>query len=325
MKNTYHFSADQWFAEGQRVPYDNVGKCIVFDASHQSMEDGGLHVWQRVTDIHSSWPWVTMLPGFPDGSFGFVATEEYLKKSQTRRLYAEYVGMGDSDKPKDYAYSTVERADMVEALWKHHGIEKTALVTFDIGSLVALELLSRFIEKRGRGETPHTTITDLVCINGGLYVDSHSHPLMTTPFLKTVFGLMLTRIAQHSPSVFKMMAKPLWSKEYAVSDKEIAENHNAIRRRDGATFLSRAAGVIDEHKRNATRWDLTRIFDATYPAISYTIAGSEEDPFEWKQVVKAKKELGGRGVRIVMFPGGHMTTSEHPNLIADVVGVCRGN
>src|SRR5215831_15806717 len=33
------------------------------------------------------------------------------------KLFVEYVGMGDSDKPKDYAYSTAERTDLVEAIW----------------------------------------------------------------------------------------------------------------------------------------------------------------------------------------------------------------
>jgi hypothetical protein len=31
------------------------------------------------------------------------------------KLFVEYVGKGDSDKPKDYAYSTTERTDLVEA------------------------------------------------------------------------------------------------------------------------------------------------------------------------------------------------------------------
>src|SRR5437660_898727 len=33
------------------------------------------------------------------------------------KLFVEYVGMGDSHKPKDYAYSTAERTDLVEAVW----------------------------------------------------------------------------------------------------------------------------------------------------------------------------------------------------------------
>jgi hypothetical protein len=34
------------------------------------------------------------------------------------KLFLDYVGMGDSDKPNDYAYSTAERADLVEAIWR---------------------------------------------------------------------------------------------------------------------------------------------------------------------------------------------------------------
>ena len=62
------------------------------------------------------------------------------------RLYVEPVGQGDSDKPRDYPYSTVERADLVEALWRHHGVRRTVVVTFDYTSLALLELLRRDLD-----------------------------------------------------------------------------------------------------------------------------------------------------------------------------------
>jgi len=37
------------------------------------------------------------------------------------KLFLDYVGMGHSDKPKGFAYSTTERADLVEAIWRRTG------------------------------------------------------------------------------------------------------------------------------------------------------------------------------------------------------------
>jgi pimeloyl-ACP methyl ester carboxylesterase len=50
---------------------------------------------------------VTFLPGYPDGSFGWAKVRPHLPNAaEMSKLFVEYVGMGDSDKPKDYAYST---------------------------------------------------------------------------------------------------------------------------------------------------------------------------------------------------------------------------
>jgi pimeloyl-ACP methyl ester carboxylesterase len=68
------------------------------------------------------------------------------------KLFLDYVGMGDSDKPKDYAYSTAERTDLVEAIWRDLGVRSTTLVAFDFSSLVILEHLRRQLERAERGE-----------------------------------------------------------------------------------------------------------------------------------------------------------------------------
>ena len=57
-----------------------------------------------------------------------LALEQLTPVAEMPKLFVEYVGMGDSDKPKDYAYSTAERADLAEvrelynALGRHDGL-----------------------------------------------------------------------------------------------------------------------------------------------------------------------------------------------------------
>lgn len=107
-------TAAEWFAGGQRVPYD-PGSARVLTEEEATASPGALRVFQRVSGTRRDTDavWLTMLPGFPDGSYGWAQVDRVLDGNLGPRLYAEPVGQGDSDKPRDYRYSTMERADLV--------------------------------------------------------------------------------------------------------------------------------------------------------------------------------------------------------------------
>ena len=238
-KNNTKVTAQRWFSQGQRVPYDPRAKRILPpDEKTDSPEI--LQVFRRVTGNDApgeAASWMTFMPGFPDGSFGWARVEEELAGEELGpKLFVEYVGQGDSDKPAAYPYGTVERADLVEALWEEQGVKSTVLVTFDYSAIVALELLSRQQDRLDNGSRPVAKIERVLTINGGLFADGHSHPWMTTPLLKSPIGKMGTWAAQRSKFVFNKMVKGLFSKEYNVSPEELDEMYDAIARRNGAAF-----------------------------------------------------------------------------------------
>src|SRR5215469_7417630 len=139
------WSARAWFASGERIGYAPRSRAIV------ASEDAPLRIFLRREGdpAHA----VSFLPGFPDGSFGWAKVRSYLPSAtEMPKLFLDYVGMGDSDKPKDYAYSTSERADLVEAIWRMLGVQSTTLVAFDFSSLVVLELLRRRLERSEQSE-----------------------------------------------------------------------------------------------------------------------------------------------------------------------------
>src|SRR5262245_59524235 len=141
-------TAAEWFAGGQRVPYD-PGSARVQTEEEAAAMLGGLRVFERVApgeETAEDTVWLTMLPGFPDGSYGRAQVDRLLSDRLSPRLYVEPIGQGDSDKPRKYRYSTMERADLVHALWGHHGVRRTVVVTFDYTSLALLELLRRQLE-----------------------------------------------------------------------------------------------------------------------------------------------------------------------------------
>jgi hypothetical protein len=173
---------------------------------------------------------------------------------------------------------------------------------------------------------PGATIDAVFIINGGLFADPHSHPWDTTPMLKTPVGRAATWLGQHLPGGLDQILgrAKLFSPSYVVSAPELADLSDAIRRRGGAAFLHRGAGFVDERRRNAERWDLAAIVRELGDTVAFHVAGSEEDPFEARQSVAARERRGPFGVEIQWFPGGHLTASEHPDLLADAIrGVAR--
>jgi pimeloyl-ACP methyl ester carboxylesterase len=318
-------TADAWFAGGRRLQYDPLRKLIVESTTKQTSTIG---IFERVALPvlpRKNTRWATFLPGFPDGSYGYAKVNQRLQAINTPRVFVEYVGQGDSEKPKKYTYSTMERADLVEALWIFHHVKRTVLVTFDYSSLVMMELLRRQKERMAAG-TRFPFIEHVLTINGGLFADGHSHPLTTTPFLKTWFCKMGSSMAQRSSS----MLKPLYSEEYQATEltqQELREMEKAIRRNKCTCFMSYIAGFVDEHKEkeNSKRWDLYHIYldFCKDQGITFHIVGSDKDQFEHLQIQLARERLGeySPGVKIETIPGGHLSMSEQVDRIVECVHV----
>jgi len=305
-------SAEAWFADGERVGYDPKARAIV------GQQGAPLNVFFRQEGeiAHA----VSFLPGFPDGSFGWAKILPYLPNAaEMPKLFVEYVGMGDSDKPKDYAYSTAERTDLVEAIWRDFGVQSTTLVAFDFSSLVVLEHLRRRLERSKQGEPAGgPEIRGVFIFNGGLFTDGHSHPWFTTPILRRLPNRARRGLGR-SFTLFKMTVGVMWSKGYKVTDAEVRELHNALGRHDGHFYTAAGPGFDADHKAQGDRLDFGRLFQAYRDQFPFIVGGSDEDPFEHRQVDLAQERLRKLGLQIERLPGGHLTTHEQPEALARLI------
>jgi pimeloyl-ACP methyl ester carboxylesterase len=307
-------SAKAWFAGGERIGYDPNARAIV------AAQDAPLRIFSsREGDIAQA---VSFLPGFPDGSLGWAKVRSHLPPAAAMaKLFIDYVGMGDSDKPKNYAYSTAERTDLVEAIWRDHGVESTTLVAFDFSSLVVLEHLRRRLERLARGvPAGGPDIRGVLIFNGGLFTDGHSHPWYTTPMLSRLPSRAHRRVGRPF-ALFKRMpgVRRMWSRGYQVTDAELQELHSAMDRHDGLFYLAAAAGFVADHKAQGDRLDFGRLFMAYRDQFPFLVGGSVEDAFEHRQVDLAQERLGKLGLQIERLPGGHLTTSEQPEALAALI------
>ena len=307
-------SAKAWFAGGERVGYDSNAHAIV------QAQGAPLNVFLRQEgDLAHA---ISFLPGFPDGSFGWAKVLPHLPDAAGMpKLFVEYLGMGDSDKPKDYSYSTAERTDLVEAIWRDLGLRSTTLVAFDFSSLVVLEVLRRRLERSERGEAPGgPDIRGVFIFNGGLFTDGHTHPWYTTPMLRRLPNRARRGVGRPF-WLFKRMpgVRKMWSKGYKVTDAELYELHSAMDRHDGLFYLAAAAGFQADHRAQGDRLDFGYLFKAYRDKFPFLVGGSDEDPFEHRQVALAQERLGQLGLRIERLPGGHLTTNEQPDALAALI------
>jgi pimeloyl-ACP methyl ester carboxylesterase len=307
-------SAQAWFAGGERVGYDPNAHAVV------QAQGAPLNVFLRQEgDLAHA---VSFLPGFPDGSFGWAKVLPHLPNAtEMPKLFVEYVGMGDSDKPKDYAYSTAERTDLVEAIWRDLGVWSTTLVAFDFSSLVILEVLRRRLERSERREAPGgPDIRGVFIFNGGLFTDGHTHPWYTTPMLRRLPSRARQRVGRPF-WLFKRMPgiRKMWSKGYQVTDAELYELHSAIDRHDGLFYLAAAAGFVADHRAQGDRLDFGQLFKAYRDQFPFLVGGSDDDPFEHRQVDLAEERLGKLGLLVERLPGGHLTTNEQPEALATLI------
>jgi pimeloyl-ACP methyl ester carboxylesterase len=307
-------TAEAWFAGGERVGYDPKARAIV--AAQNALHNIFL---RREGDLAHA---VCFLPGFPDGSFGWAKVRPHLPNAaEMPKLFVEYVGMGDSDKPKDYAYSTAERTDLVEVIWRDLSVRSTTLVAFDFSSLVVLEHLRRRLERAERGEPAGgPDIRGVFIFNGGLFTDGHSHPWFTTPMLRRLPKRARQRLGRPF-ALFKRMpgVRKMWSKGYHVTDAELRELHSAMDRHDGLFYLAAGAGFVADHKAQGHRLDFGHLFKAYRGEFPFLVGGSDEDPFEHRQVDLAQERLGKLGLQIERLPGGHLTTNEQPQALAALI------
>jgi pimeloyl-ACP methyl ester carboxylesterase len=313
-------TAAEWFAGGRRIGYD-PGSAHVLTEEEAAATPGALRVFERVAPAgdDADAVWLTLLPGFPDGSYGWAQVDRILGDGLGPRLYVEPVGQGDSDKPRHYRYSTVERADLVEALWRHHGVRRTIVVTFDYTSLALLELLRRQLELTHSGGAATPVITAVFMVNGGLFADAHTHPWQGTPLLRSPLGALAMWGTQRSPRRLdgSLIQARMYARGYRPTPEELTELRSAILRRDGAAFMHNAAGFVSEHRRNAQRWDFAAIARELGGTAALYVGGSDEDAYEHRQIPATRERVPD--AEVLTFPGGHLTTSEHPDLLAAAI------
>jgi pimeloyl-ACP methyl ester carboxylesterase len=212
------------------------------DAWHASGEHRDLAGHRIFTRVEGSGPWLTLLHGFPTSSWDFARVAPLLAP-QRRLLALDFLGYGASAKPRDHTYTIGVQADIVEALWRHHGVTETTVLAHDYGDTVALELLARGAP----------AVRRVMFLNGAI-IGRLNRMLVIQKLLRVRgIGAVLTRLV--SEGRFAANFRTIFSAEHPISDADIHQHWRSICLAGGNKLYHRLVYFYDEIERFEDRWE----------------------------------------------------------------------
>jgi pimeloyl-ACP methyl ester carboxylesterase len=282
--------ADGWLASGERVEIQL-----------------GSSAWNVFVRAEGSGPWLTLLHGFPTSSWDWARVARILEPS-FRVLTFDFLGFGDSDKPRGHEYSIGEQADLTEALWRRLGIDQTGLAGHDYGATVAQELLARAEEG-----TFTTRLTGVVLLNAGLYVDL-ARPLLIQRMLAAPLAGRLLAYLVTEP-VFSRSLSSVFSSGHQPTAAELHEQWQLVRRRSGVAVMPKLLGYMRERQANAARWE--GALEQT--AVPLRLVWGMADPRSGAHIADhARQRIPGLAV-VALDDVGHYPQLEAPENVATAI------
>jgi pimeloyl-ACP methyl ester carboxylesterase len=274
---------DSWFEPGTRV---SLGAHAVF------------------TRVSGQGPLLTFLHAFPTSSWDWARVVPLLE-DRHRCLCLDFLGFGESDKPRRHDYSIFEQADLVEAVWRHLGVEETFLVAHDYGATVAQELIARHDEGRS---TPR--LTGAVLMNGALYVDL-AQPLLVQRLLATPgIGAVVARLVGFHGFARGLVS--VFSEEHPISDEELREHWHVLGRRGGtAPIAHHLARYLHDREEHAGRWEAA--LERT--SLPLTFVWGMADPRSGAHIAERIRERIPGATLIALDRVGHYPQLEVPERV----------
>ena len=240
------------------------------------------------------------LHGYPSSSYDWRYAFE--KLDGHRLIVFDFLGYGLSDKPRDLLYSLQTQADIVEALAGRFANQPLVMVSHDMGSSVATELLARDVEGRLSFE-----LRSALLFNASL-VRERASLLWGQKLLLSRLGPLAARLTNEA--VFRRQFAGIFSKAHPLSPEEAADQWSLLANNDGHRLVQRL--IYYNHERVtpplADRWHAAlRDWDGRLE-----IAWAELDPICTEAVLQAVLKLRPQA-KVIRLPGlGHYPQIEDP-------------
>jgi pimeloyl-ACP methyl ester carboxylesterase len=245
---------------------------------------------------------VVALHGFPTASWDFAPiwgrlTERY------RAVTLDFIGFGFSAKPRDFAYSILAYADLVDALLAREGITRYRLLAHDMGVTVAQELLAR------QKENAAARVTAVVLLNGGLFPETH-RPRRAQTLLASRVGPILARLMTYG--AFARSMHGVWGQK-PPAELELRAMWQLVTAHDGMAVMPKVIGYMAERRTHRERW-VGALVGAEVPI---RLVNGLRDPVSGAHMLVRYRELVGKPDIVELPDVGHYPQVEAPDAVAN--------
>ncbi|MBV8062993.1 MAG: alpha/beta hydrolase [Nevskia sp.] len=242
--------------------------------------------------------------GFPTASWDWNLLWPELCRHFSQVIAPDMIGFGWSDKPRRYAYSMFDQADLHEELLRGEGVSRYHILAHDYGDTVAQELLARHEQRRAAGDTS-LQVQSLCLLNGGLFPETHRarriQKLLLTPLGPLLAAAMNERSFARSFSV-------VFGKQTRPDAAEMHQFWQLLAHRHGNRIAHKLIRYIPERRANRARW-VGALQTTTVPL---RLINGPVDPISGEHMVQRYRELVPNP-DTVLLPGiGHYPQVEDP-------------
>lgn len=271
------------------------------------VEIAGRKIFVRERSGDGTRPPLVFLHGYPSSSYDWRHGFEALDGHQL--IVFDFLGFGLSDKPRDQVYSLQIQADIVEAIVQRLANEPVTIVSHDMGSSVATELLARELD----GRLPFELRSALL-FNASL-VRERASLLWSQKLLLSRFGPVMARLT--SEVAFRRQFAGIFSDRHPLSAEEAADQWSLLKYGGGHRLLDR---LIHYNRERVTppwaeRWHRAL---ADWPG-RLELAWAELDPICTEAVLEAVLALRPHA-GVTRLPGlGHYPQIEDPQAVYPVI------
>ena len=240
-----------------------------------------------------------LVHGFPTASWDWHRIWDDSCARHAIVIAPDMTGFGWSDKPKGYAYSIHDQADMHEALLRDQKIDACHVLAHDYGDTVTQELLAR-----------GTKLLSVTFLNGGLFPETH-RPRPIQRLLASPLGFAIARLMNERS--FRKSFSAIFGPDTKPTHEELHEMWRLIAHDDGPAVFPKLIGYMEERRRFRERW----VGALELARVPIRVIDGAADPVSGAHMVARYKELVPN-VDAVLLPNiGHYPQLEAPRAVID--------
>jgi pimeloyl-ACP methyl ester carboxylesterase len=242
--------------------------------------------------------------GFPTASWDWHLVWDALCNRFGRVLAPDLIGFGWSAKPRAYAYSIFDQADLVEALLREEGVRRVRVLAHDYGDTVAQELLARQLERDERGDDS-LRIEAICLLNGGLFPETHRARIVQKLLLTPLGPLLASVMSERS---FGRSFSAVFGRSTRPSPEELRQFWTLLSHQAGHRLSHELIHYIPERRAHRARW-VGALQRARMPV---RLINGSADPVSGAHMVARYRELVAPA-DVIELPGiGHYPQVEAP-------------
>jgi len=246
-----------------------------------------------------------LLHGFPTSSHDYHKIWDTLVK-EFAVLAFDMIGYGFSAKPIDFAYTTFNQVDVLQALLESLKIEKVHILAHDYGNTITLELLARAEENR-----LDFTIESICFLNGALFPETH-RPLLAQKILISPLGILFGRLI--SDARFKTNLAKVFGKKTQPTAEEFEEFLDVFKFNGGRKIAHKLIRYMTDREKYRTRWG--GALQKMSPPFRFI--NGLEDPVSGAHLVKRFREVVPHQKDIIELKDvGHYPHFEAPTIVLE--------